>query len=64
MLLHHFPRTMIEEFLFLFRCIIGAWFHNTTPNIYEQIDRNAKMDALLGKLGRHKIYKPGWTYNT
>lgn len=64
MLLHHFPRTMIEEFLFLFRCIIGAWFHNTTPNIYEQIDRNAKMDALLGKLGKHKIYKPGWTYNT
>lgn len=62
MLLHHCPRTIIKDFLFLFRCLIGAWIHNITPTIYEEIEHTSKIDALFGRLGKHKKYKPGWKY--
>lgn len=62
MLLHHYPRVIIKDYLFLFRCILGAWIHHTKTSIYEDIDRKAKLDALFGKLGKHKIYRPGWIY--
>lgn len=61
LLLHHFPRSIIKEYIFLFRCLIGAWLHNIQPSIYEEIDRTAMIDALLGRLGKHKIYRPGWS---
>lgn len=60
MLLKHLPRTIIKDYLFLFRCIIGTWLHKKETNIFEKIDREAKIDALFGKLGKHKLYKPGW----
>ena len=62
MLLHHYPRVIIKDYLFLFRCILGAWIHHTKTSIYEDIDRKAKLDALFGKLGKHRIYRPGWIY--
>ena len=60
MRLKYLPRTVIQKYWFQLRCTIGAWLHHPEVNIYEQLERTAMWDAFFGRLGKHKLYRPGW----
>ena len=60
MLLKHFPRCVIKEYVNQFRRTVGAWIHRSYVNEFELLERSAMWDAFWGRLGKHPLYKPGW----
>lgn len=60
MLLKHFPRTVMSIVLFEFRRLIGRCILKHPANEADLLINTAVIDAFLGRLGKHRKYRPGW----
>ena len=60
MRLKYLPRTVIQKYWLQLRCTIGAWLHHPEVGVFERVERTAMWDAFFGRLGEHKLYRPGW----
>lgn len=60
MLLRHFPRTVMSRVLFEFRRMIGRCILKHPANEADLLINTAVIDAFLGRLGKHRKYRPGW----
>lgn len=58
MLIKHYPKCVINDYIFQLRCTIGAWIHHPQMNVYEKVERQAMWDAFWHRLGKSKKYHP------
>ena len=58
MLIKHYPKCVINDYIFQLRCTVGAWLHHPQMNVYEEIERKAMWDAFWHRMGKSKKYHP------
>lgn len=58
MLLKHYPRTVLYTIYTELRRIVGRTIHKRPVSDIDLICADAVMDAVLGRLGKHKRYRP------
>ena len=60
MLLKHYPSVAIYKIYEQFRSDFHVFRTRTNLSEHAKMIRSATWSAFLGRLGKHKIYKPGW----
>ena len=58
MLRKHFLRIAIDRTMYMRQSKLKS---NKCDSVYKNMIRSAIRDAWLGKLGKHKVYRPGWS---